>query len=636
MNKYKKIAILTLALFSFNSAFAAPAKKAVPKRGVASKSAPVKTTNKSAPVADTGSGEYKAHVYQVERKIEEDLSSKIKTIFGAGSRISVSVKATPDETKAASGNETPKMTDVGYVPFPVDLNGRENAGKGSQNGAFIPLKSLEVKLHVAEQLSVEEQGHLKSMVEQSLSNLPAKVELIPIKLASDAVAKPEQTRPIVDKLLSALPFLVGSLLIFFAILLFTKSLSLSAKAISEALMSMRIKEDVKHTQVSEESEAKGDGEASAAANTTANANERSSATDDQSTHTESYLHHLSLFKRMIKESPIAVMQTVKESIQESSSEFSFHFRKLMVRLGEEDLEAAKKCLSEEDLESIRSDEQSTSNQDHASWLGEFCEKLVVKKVSGGSSLERLMGTEFAREFYAVDPDVLAEIARNTGTQAGWRIASEFLPKEKLSQIFGAGDAGLKNLMITAAAVKSEEVQITIPEMVEKIRNTKQSIALENDEYNDLIAHSLITELTTRPMSEWDQGVAEFKELSAEVGKLISEQFWTPSKIAQVPDQYLSQSMKSLKPEQKAKLIAGFPDPHSKRLLGFIPEGQGRVIVEDMISKLRRKNDIEALKEYCGDFLKRLQKDSKEGNFKLTLLAVVEPEQNTTEEKDQAA
>ena len=319
-NKYKKIAILTLALFSINSAFAAPAKKAVPQRGVASKSAPVKAgATKSAAVGDTSS-EYKAHVYQVERKIEDDLSAKIKTIFGSGSRISVSVKATPDESRAASANESPKLTDVGYVPFPIDLSNRENAGKSVTNGAFIPLKSLDVKVHVAEQLTTEEQNHLKAMVEQSLSNLPAKVELVPIKLAGDAYVKPEQTRPIVDKLLSALPFMVGSLLIFIALIFFAKAFALSAKTISEALMAMRIKEDVKHTQTFEDSEeGEGSGDPSRSKGV-AGASEKVAGSEEHNTHTESYLHHLSLFKRMIKESPIAVMQTVKESIQESSSE----------------------------------------------------------------------------------------------------------------------------------------------------------------------------------------------------------------------------------------------------------------------------------------------------------------------------
>ena len=398
---------------------------------------------------------------------------------------------------------------------------------------------------------------------------------------------------------------------------------------------MRIKEDVKHTQTVEGS-AEGENKDDSVVVKTANPSTDIDHTEEKRTQTESYPHHLALFTRMLKESPIAVMQTVKESIQESSSEFSYHFRKLMVRLSEEDLDAVKKCLSEEDLESVRNDEHATSSQEHVSWLQEFCEKLVVKKVSGGSSLERLMGTDAAREFYAVDPDILAEIAKETGTQAGWRIASEFLPKEKISQIFAAGDATLKNVLITAAAVSSEAVQKTIPEMIEKIKNTKKGVTLENDEYNDLIASSLVTELAARPLDQWDQGVVEFNQLSPDVGRLVAEQFWTPANIAQVPDAYFSQVVKGLKPEQKAKLIAGYPQPHSSRILSFIPEGQGRTIVEDMVSKLRRKNDIDALKEYCVEFLKRLQKDAKEGQFKATLVAVNHSDSVDSEKKDQAA
>ena len=625
MKNLKYIFFVVGLAFTLNQALGAPKKKPLPaKKATAAK------------VVSNTNSDFKAHVYLVEKKIEEDLSAKIKTIFGAGSRISVAVKAIPDETRAEAISNG-KLTDVGYIPYPVDLGSRDGANKDSQNTIQIPLKSVEVKLHVAEQLTADEQKHLKKLVEQSLSNLPAKVEIVPIKLASDLIPKAEQSTPpspMVDKMLTALPFLIGSLLIFLSILFFAKSFAASAKALSDALMSMRIKEDIKQTQ---EIGTTSEGEVSGVAGGIASTSEKQQNQEEQKIHAESYPHHIALFKRMLRESPISVMQTVKESIHESSSEFSFHFRKLMVRLNEEDLDATKKCLSEEDLESIRNDEVESSPKDHATWLQEFCEQLVVKKVSGGSSLERLIGTEVVREFYAVDPDVLADVAKAMDTQAAWRIASEFLPSETISQLFATGGAQLRNNLITASNVTSDEVLKTIPTMLERIKSIKQTVTLETKEYNDLIVKSLIDELTSRPMDQWDTGVNEFKLLSQEVGNIIAQQFWTPGKLSQVPDQYLAQVIKPLKPEQKAKLVAGFQEPHSSRILGFIPEGQGRTIVEDMISKLRRKNDVDALKEYCVEFLKRLQRDAKEGQFKLGLLVVVnEPVVNDVDEREDKA
>jgi hypothetical protein len=339
-----------------------------------------------------------------------------------------------------------------------------------------------------------------------------------------------------------------------------------------------------------------------------------------------------LLRATLKSEPALLTRSFSGSERDSRG-----LRRLLTFLEDAELAELGKSLGQFRLDKlVELGPGELSADEFSTWLKGISEQIAVRRIQGGSEVEKALGPERLLKLSSASPDELVRIARQSGHAADWRIALELLPQsETEAAIRGATDAE-RDVMISAAGATPQDVAQAADRWIQALASGEGSNVVSiaggaaagggaqgkarKRFLEARLSGPLLAELLAKPLGEEDAFLERMQGSMPDLVELIRSRIWTPKDLDEVPDDYLGKMVKGLDNEQRVLLVLALPETQSERIRNLTPEGNAKTILQDRIRKALAKPDpaqnLRAL-EFSRAFLAQLRDEAVAGRFKRT-------------------
>ena len=550
--------------------------------------------------------EVNPEIEHLAKSLESQLQEKINILFGEDSKIVASVqireKARKPAAQAAPGRGE---NDLGYLATPwqaTDLLGPDTF-------KHLEIESVDVDLHVNADTDSDVIESVKGLATKTLSGYNAKVTVS--KLAPTAKRNPPPP-PKVDPSdwLSLAAMLGGALILGLGIFLVAQSLRFFARTLGDGLQAIRSSNQTSVSYDEQKLEQKKPDEISAAP---------ALSPPSVSQTLRDYARNLKIVGQILHETPMIFVQSLKSEDADRRG-----IKGLLPSIPPEDQLQLKNHLGRDRMSRITEIDQGKADPsfDRTAWLQEFTERLVLKKVQGGSTLQKALSGETTITLFLAKPSVLIQSAQSLGTKAAWRILTEFLPENEFESLVSKADPDGFRMLLSAVDVSSEELKAAAEKMVPLIVDAQRSIhVLESrrDYYRSTLLNPVVSSVLSKALGEDDGFLDSLKLEAPDLVDLVREKVWTARDLARVPQAFLEKTFKTLPQEQKAAIIIALPAESTGQLEALLPEGNVRTIVLDLVKKARARGnekEIKAATAICRQFLDYLRRQALDRKFEL--------------------
>lgn len=266
--------------------------------------------------------------------------------------------------------------------------------------------------------------------------------------------------------------------------------------------------------------------------------------------------------------------------------------------------------------------------DARGWVQELIEKIEIRKLAGGSVVEESLSAEESLLLQAAPQKDLFNVALRLNSPPAWRVATDFISSEFLRKNTGEIDENMWRSIVRGSGVSdSDEVRRAARALIERVRVSVSETAVLSkskkegeDHFKRRILPSLVDSILAKELGDDDRFVDDLVSDTPDFGEILRQKVWTPSRLNQVADVDLKALFNRLDSnEKKAYLIFAMPAPHSDRLRAFLPEGNSKRIVLDMVQRLNGTIDEEKrsqMRALAREFLDYLRAQSVSGLLQL--------------------
>lgn len=266
--------------------------------------------------------------------------------------------------------------------------------------------------------------------------------------------------------------------------------------------------------------------------------------------------------------------------------------------------------------------------DARGWVQELIEKIEIRKLAGGSVVEESLSAEESLLLQSAPQRDLFNVAIRLNSPSAWRVATDFMSSDFLRKNAGVLDESMWRLMVRGSGISdSNEVRSAARALIERVRvSVSENAVLSKskkegeDHFKRRILPSLVDSILMKELGDDDRFVEDLVSDAPDFGEILRQKVWTPSRLNQVADVDLKALFNRLDSnEKKAYLIFAMPAPHGARLQAFLPEGNSKKIVLDMVQRLNgtvdeeKRNQMRAL---AREFLDYLRAQSVSGQLRL--------------------
>ena len=570
---------------------------------------------------------------QFRQNVETKLLRTLETYLGERSKVLVSAHfILPDpnapeknldaDGKAVASTET--WLDLGYVTTPGEPSVTDNSGK-------LQIASTQVDIRVSEKLDDAELQQIQLLATNSLQGLNPQIRIEKVsfplpfpkdepKVETKDAVKPAAPLDPIEKLLQkygALVPLVAALVVGLGLLLASTSASrMMANAASEIAAGIRGMRPTVTTNpdkpINISSSGLGGEDLSKA----------SKAVPPMPPRLREHFRNVAFIKKMLSENPLPLARALTDSSDDLRG-----IRWLLTNLSEDERRTLQKFLSSERLLALSElPNDGETPWDSSAWLQVTVENLVVREIAGGSAVEKALKADQSFRISSADPDLLFKLVREFNEASTWRVALEFLPKDRVLSALKESDTNLWQTLFAGSALEPAVLQEGAEKILSRLGTESSGPASNNaDErkrfYSNILLDPAVDSVMAKALGDDDLFLDEISQMAPEFVQLLRKKVWTPRSLDRVSDVSLKDAFSGLSSAQKTALLLAFPGELSDRLQTYLPEGTGRTIVLDQLRRAREKSDgveIESATRLAREFLDFMRKQADEG--KVTLKA----------------
>jgi cell division protein FtsL len=567
---------------------------------------------------------------------EQRIQKSVDNLLGPDSRAVVTVFIQNQKTEAIQATENENPLDVfWYLPGSYIQNANPIEEKSE-------IKKAEVVIQVEEEVPQESQNQIVSIAKRVLRGIDTEVEVVanleapmapptqasrePASFVEEEKEKTELQKQLekiqgAESIIAGILVLLGLLLAFGFLGLMLKS---SANSLTEGIKQISTKVSNSGSQKIEVSQDP---------NSLLPTNDENEAKSDEKNRpllpphpfvgveAETLIHSLEAY---IKNSPIVFMRSVSEEAEDLLG-----LKFLISKISPEARQRVKEILGAEHI--LKAAAFQTSGEvigfDARGWTQGLIEKIEIKILSGQGVVEEALDPEESLILASCPADSLFAEALKSQNPVVWRIATDFLsPSFLKSQSSDLDDDALKQIVSSAEVEDIEALSEAAKNLVEKLRlraveenvlGSSRSDALQH--FNIKLLPAIAESVLSRELGEDDAVLESLIESSPDYQEILNEKIWTPSKLRQIPDDSLKEIFARIDEERKAYIIFKLPNEHKERLTGFVPKGNTKRIVLDLISKLEKTatdKKHEEMKNLTREFLDHLRGQHSNGKLAL--------------------
>lgn len=565
---------------------------------------------------------------QFRQNVESKIIRMLETYLGARSKVLASVNftypdptapETPTDASATASTET--WLDLGYVNTPGDPTATlVLPGK-------LRIESTQVDVRVSETLDDATIQQVQQLITRALQGLNPQVriekvafpEALPEPPKTDPKAEEKKTEAPMDPLeqalhkYGALVPLVAALVVGLGLLLASTSASrMVASAASEIAAGIRSMRPTvssnpdKPLTISSSEPIGGD-------------SAKSGKTPPVPPRLREHFRNVAFAKKMIAENPLPFSRALSDSEEDLRG-----LRWLLTNIADEERRTLQKFISPERLLALSDLPSDGENPwDSSAWLQNMVENLVVREIAGGSLVEKSLRSEQSLRISTADPQALFKIVTELNEPAVWRVALEFLPKERVIGALKRSDTQLWQTLFAGSSLDEATLRKGAEQIIERLGDASTTNARSSEEkkrfYSNILLDPALDSILAKPLGEDDGFLDEIAGMAPEFVELLRSKVWTPRSLERVTDESLRDAFNGLSPAQKTALMLAMPPEASERLQSYMPEGTGRTIVLDQLRRARERNDageVEAATRLAREFLDFLRRQAEEGKITL--------------------
>ncbi|OFZ19057.1 MAG: hypothetical protein A2X94_14160 [Bdellovibrionales bacterium GWB1_55_8] len=539
--------------------------------------------------------EINPELQQVEKALEAKVQDKLHSLYGDDLKIAVSIHGVPfaQKPKAGAGADA----DMGYAPFASDfLDGDPE----SLVQAVLSLEAIEVDIQAPEELDDAFLNSVKNVVELTLKGMAPKVSIsrVPTPKKLDA----SMFRSIDWKFaITLIAVLMVALILTVGVGLSLKS---SANAIAEGLRSGNSSTIENKTDLTLNGATGGE------------SGKKSEPQVPAIPPEKDYDRNVGIVREVLVENPLLLAQSLRDEDSEWQG-----LRSLLPSLGEEERVTLKKALGARVSRLVSDDVAGGAGTvNGAAWLRDFVERLMLRKVQGGSEVERTLGVNSAIVLSLSNHKSLLAAALAVDNRGAWRILTEFYPKSQMGSLFKEVSESQWWTIVSSVEATAQEVTDAASKMIELI----QQSPLENESrseksrfYKSHLVAPMVNYIKSVEFGRDDTLLDDLNKSSPDLAVLVREKVWTASQLELVPDDYLKRVLRDATYEQRAALIAVLPQNQASRIEALLPEGNIRTITVDQARRIKlleavspeRKHAVESVRKFI-DYLRQQAANGK--------------------------
>jgi hypothetical protein len=538
-----------------------------------------------------------------EHTLESTVQQKLDTLFGADSRIVVTIAAKQKLTPTAA----PQVVDLSYVDVPMDALGQAN----SEIGKNLKIDSVDAELQVPAALDQAIVEQAQEVVKRILHNLNPKVNVTRVENVKKAQDKQDKSdKPDPGDWLSFAALLGGALILTFGIILLGRAIKYFSRQVLEGFQSMR-----------DSSKSVLDGGLDLGEKPSENKN--SDKTSDTAgapailQTMKDYSRNLKIVAQILRESPMVFSKAIQDNEREWRG-----VKWITPSLSAEDQDLLRRNLGSTRIAQMMELSKTEVHEDRTQWLQEFAERLVVQRMQGGSFLQKALSAEVLLPLFLADRALLREAAAKSGSRAAWRILAEFLPESDFEPLLCKLNETEMETVLSAAEVTEDEVRGVAQELLKSVQTQGDQNKLSHQKrefYRATLLNPMVMNVMGKAIGEDDLFLDGLSKSAPELVTLIRERVWTARDLNRVPKPYLEKIFKSLPLDHKSAVIFSLPGDVGSMLEVMLPEGNVKTIVLDQLKKCRERNSADELKAkstICRQFLDYLRMQAQEKKFEL--------------------
>lgn len=574
-------------------------------------------------VAAYGAVEVDPRVQELEKYLEAKIERHLAQLFPR-IPLTVSVKVKPVDPNAKKESSKKKegedgtFVDLGYIPFPVEVNAEEMAASQPLTPrGRIKIEATQVYVQADARVSDGTLEQVRESITAALEGYAPAVtvrklgkEIKPGKqLASEGsgaggggnvferrvqsesdVEQREQDRK--NRVLTAAMEAGGFLLLAVAIFFLALFVRRSFGALAESIKALGGKAAA----------AAGGGLGDANVEGTFNLGGAASALGIKLPLEEqgaAFRRNHGAFREALDEKPEILAQELAATPEDADG-----LRWLLPTLKPEEQESLRKWLGPAKMRQLLAMAGSVSGDPNEAlearhrWLQHFVERVALRRVRGGSAVERAVGAEMALQISAISVNDIETWLHDRTDAGSWRLAAEFIPQERFSRLLDRMEGNRWVMLADAAGASDKELASAAKDLIASKKEKNPEVArkaeVRKDYFTRVLVDPLVGALRKKPLSEQEALLQQFETAHPDLIEAVSTRFWSVRQMERVPAEFLERSFRALGTEDKVAVMASVPDTLARRLRAWIPEGNVKLIIEDRVTKIRHRKDKKEL------------------------------------------
>ncbi|MBS1984305.1 MAG: hypothetical protein JST16_09035 [Bdellovibrionales bacterium] len=353
-----------------------------------------------------------------------------------------------------------------------------------------------------------------------------------------------------------------------------------------------------------------------------------------------HFKNLAFVKKTLLENPLAFVRVLGDSPEDQRG-----LKWLLANLDDAERASLKSVLGRERILTLTQAINVEGPWDPASWLQGTVENAVLREVAGTSVVERALEGDQAFRLSMAPVEDLFQAVEESNDPASWRVALEFLPREKIGVVLRASDSSVWQRMLAGSDLDRDALRQAAGRILDRVgqnaRDPRTAVQAEDKRrfYANILLDPAIDSILAKTLGEDDQFLDDLATMAPDFVALLRTKVWTPRSLDAVDHEALREAFLPLSPAQKMSVMLALPATVSQRFEDFLPEGTGRTIVLDQLRRARERQDLQefdAATRLAREFLDYLRKQADSGRLALRKASTELPPVSGEGDEEQAA
>ncbi|HVJ66166.1 MAG TPA: hypothetical protein VM901_12990 [Bdellovibrionota bacterium] len=557
----------------------------------------------------------KKNVFEMSEQLESRIESRVKNLLGAEARVVVGVfikeKRAPASTDFSSSNP---WQVVGPYSVPTSL-----AFEGSGESARVDFERMEIKVQIEKAYAAKFQKEVESVVNDTVRGLRASVQVLANLEPLPPVTRNPASESLLENYRHLLP-VVAAVIVLMGFLVVGLMLRSAATQVTEGFKQLKAATSVSLPQAPSIKVIDGESADSAT-------NSKKSLPPPPAGRSADARKNIQIIEGALGESPLVFMRSLSQEPQDLLG-----LKFLITKISTESKAKLRDLLGAEMITKIQDYQagEDVVSFDAMGWLQQLAEKLEMRKLAGGTVIEEALSGDDALSLSGAGADEMIRIAEELNSPAAWRLAVDFLPLEAVQEkMKSLSEDTWLQVLKSSEQNNPEDIKGALQEIQSKLGTPaakgaggldKKTAVQRKNFFSQKLLPVLVDAVLSRPFGEDDEFLNRLVEQAPDFGAEMRERIWTPSRLVDIEDADLKELFLKLDNEQKSILIHVLPAQHKDRLVSFLPEGNGKRIVTDTVSRLASAADAETHREkhqsLAREFLDFLRARAQDGKLKM--------------------